>query len=159
MVDKVSSQKGFWVGRYETSNMVSSNSQDTTNKVKIVRGTTSGISNVNWYRMYAQQKAYRSLTEISDTRTSSMIWGSQWDQIMIWMKEVENEPQNSFYVLNALGMGNYGTDDDSDSDTTYPAPTGNSDNYKVKNVFDLAGNVRDWTLEANSTITRIYRRR
>ena len=159
MVNKVSNQKGFWVGRYETSNMVSSNSQDTTNKVNIVRGTTNRINSVDWYRMYAQQKAYRSLTEISDTRTSSMIWGSQWDQIMIWMKEVENESQNSFYVVNALGMGNYGTTDDSDTSTSSPAPTGNSDSYKVKNVFDLAGNVDDRTLEANSTFTRILRRR
>ena len=164
MVNKVSSQKGFWVGRYETSTMYGGsnghdNSQDTTNKVKIVRGTTDGINTVDWYRMYAQQKSYRSLTEISSSRTSSMIWGSQWDQIMIWMKEVENEAKKSFYVLNALGMGNYGTDDDSDSDTTAPAPTGNLDNYKVKNVFDLAGNVNDWTLEAYRTSHRISRRR
>ena len=159
MVSKVSTQKGFWVGRYETSNMVSSNSQDTTNKVTIVRGTTGGINNVDWYRMYAQQKAYRNLAEISSSRTSSMIWGSQWDQIMIWMKEVENEAKNSFYVVNSLGMGNYGTADDSDTSTSAPAPTGNSDKYKVKNVFDLAGNVDDWTLEASDTIYRITRRR
>ena len=164
MVSKVSTQKGFWVGRYETSNMYggsngNDNSQDTTNKVKIVRGTTNGINNVDWYRMYAQQKAYRNLAEISSSRTSSMIWGSQWDQIMIWMKEEENEDKNSFYVVNALGMGNYETTDDSDTSTTSPAPTGNSDEYKVKNVFDLAGNVRDWTLEASSTIFRINRRR
>ena len=164
MVSKVSAQKGFWVGRYETSNMYGGsnghdNSQDTTNKVKIVRGTTNGINNVDWYRMYAQQKAYRNLAEISSSRTSSMIWGSQWDQIMIWMKEVENEAKNSFYVVNALGMGNYGTADDLDTSTGAPATTGNSDKYKVKNVFDLAGNVLDWTLEANYTTSRLSRRR
>ena len=164
MVSKVSTQKGFWVGRYETSNMYGGsdghdNSQDTTNKVKIVRGTTSGINNVDWYRMYAQQKAYRNLAEISSSRTSSMIWGSQWDQIMIWMKEEENETKNSFYVVNALGMGNYGTADDSDTSPIDPAPTGNSDKYKVKNVFDLAGNLFDRTLEANDTDYRISRRR
>ena len=159
MVNKVSGQKGFWVGRYETSNMTSNNTQDTTNKVKIIRGTTNGINNVDWYRMYAQQKAYRSLTEISSSRTSSMIWGSQWDQIMIWMKEVENEVKSSFYLVNALGMGNYGTADDSDTSRSDPVQTGNSDSYKVKNVFDLAGNVRDWTLEANYTNNRISRRR
>ncbi len=159
MAEKVSVQKGFWVGRYETSNMTSNNTQDTTNKINIVRGTTNGISNVNWYRMYAQQKAYRSLTEISNTRTSSMIWGSQWDQIMIWMKEVRNEAKNSFYVVNALGMGNYGTVDDSDSSTSSPAPTGNSEKYKVKNIYDIAGNVRSWTLEADNANYRVDRRR
>ena len=153
MVEKVSAQKGFWVGRYETSNMTSNNTQDTTNKIKIVKGATNGINNVTWYRMYAQQKAYRSLTEISETRTSSMIWGSQWDQIMIWMKEVRNETKNSYYIVNASEMGNYGA-------TNNPVPTGNSEKYKVKNIYDLAGNVSSWTLEARFTkYYRISRRR
>ena len=157
MADKVSTQKGFWVGRYETSNMASSNSQDTTNKVKIVRGTTSGINNVDWYRMYAQQKAYRNLAEISSSRTSSMIWGSQWDQIMIWMKEVKNTvdtTRGQYYITNAVGMGNYGNIsvvDDGYSSTSAPAETGC---FKTKNIYDLAGNVYDWTLEASSTSSR-----
>ena len=155
MVSRVSDKKGFWVGRYETSNMVSDNA---TNKITVIKGTTTGINSVNWYRMYAQQKSYSKLA-LGDTTpaTSSMIWGSQWDQIMIWMKEVRNTNKNSYYVINSLTMGNYGTSDDSDTDTNNPAPTGNSENYKVKNVYDLAGNVEDWSLEADSTASRVPR--
>ena len=160
MVSRVASKGGFWVGRYETSGMVSDNTQDTTNKVTVIRGTTTGINgnSINWYRMYAQQKAYKNLvlTESANV-TSSMIWGSQWDQIMIWMKEVENEEKSSYYVINSLTMGNFGTSDDSDSSTSSPAKTGNSEKYKVKNVFDLAGNVYDWTLEADFTYDRVFR--
>ena len=159
MVEKVSKQKGFWVGRYETSNMTTDNTKDTSNKIEIIRGTTNGINNVDWYRMYAQQKSYRNLTEISSTRTSSMIWGSQWDQIIIWMRNVKNEAKNSYYVINSLTMGNFGTSDDPDSSATSPSPTGNSDKYKVKNVYDLAGNVFDGTLESDSTYYRVYRRK
>ncbi len=162
MVTRVDEKEGFWVGRYETSKM--SNSTTTTyaesNKIQVgvKRGTTEGINKVTWYRMYAQQKIYKekALTE-SENITSSMIWGSQWDQIMIWMKEVENEAKSSYYVINSLTMGNYGTSDDEDESTAEPAATGNSENYKVKNVFDLAGNVRDWTLEANYTHGRVSR--
>lgn len=162
MVTRVDEKEGFWVGRYETSKM--SNSTTTTyaesNKIQVgvKRGTTEGINKVTWYRMYAQQKIYKekALTE-SENITSSMIWGSQWDQIMIWMKEVENEAKSSYYVINSLTMGNYGTSDDEDESTAEPAATGNSENYKVKNVFDLAGNVRDWTLEANNTGSRVDR--
>ena len=162
MVTRVASKGGFWVGRYETSSMVNSNTQDATNRVTVIRGT--GIASVDWYRMYAQQKAYKSLalTE-SASVTSSMIWGSQWDQIMIWMKSVPSQYTDStytgkFYVTNAVSMGNYGirvVDDGWSSVTT--APTGNSDNYKVKNVFDLAGNVLEWTLEAGYTSNRVAR--
>ena len=115
--------------------------------------------------MYAQQKAYRNLTEISSARTSSMIWGSQWDQIMIWMKDVPSEYTDTtytgkFYVTNAVGMGNFGTIsgvNDGWSSTTSPAPTGYQDSYKVKNIYDLAGNVYDWTLEADYTYGRVIR--
>ena len=167
MVNKVSSNKGFWVGRYETSNMTSNNTQDKTNKIKVVRGATTGVSrnSINWYRMYAQQKAYRSLTEISSARTSSMIWGSQWDQIMIWMKDVPSEYTDTtytgkYYITNAVGMGNFGVSsgiNDGWSSTSSPAPTGYQDAYRVKNIYDLAGNLYDWTLEASSTNNRAVR--
>ena len=162
MVTRVDEKEGFWVGRYETSKMSNSTTTtyDKSNEIQVgvKRGATQGISDVTWYRMYAQQKIYKekALTE-SENVTSSMIWGSQWDQIMIWMKEVENEAKSSYYVINSLTMGNYGTSDDEDESTAEPAATGNSENYKVKNVFDLAGNVRDWTLEAYSTNGRVYR--
>ena len=68
------------------------------------------------------------------------------------MKE-ENEKKNSYYVTNSLGMGNYGTSDDTQSGLA------NTGFAKVKNVFDLAGNVNDWTLEANNTNHRVIRRR
>ena len=153
MVEKVSKQKGFWVGRYETSNMINDNAKDTSNKIRVIKGTTDGINKVDWYRMYAQQKSYRNLTEISSTRTSSMIWGSQWDQIMIWMRGVENEAQNSYYIVNSQTMGNF--------DINHGLQSGIEETgyYKVKNIYDLAGNIEEWTVEADSTGVRVNRRR
>lgn len=161
MVTKVTENKGFWVGRYETSNMVNDNAQDATNQITVIKGTTTGINNVNWYRMYAQQKSYSNLALTNSTSTtSSMIWGSQWDQIMIWMKEVKNTvntDNGEYYVTNAVGMGNYGVaDEDAYGDTSNPAATGC---YDVKNIYDLAGNIYDWTLEAFTTSNRVLRRR
>ena len=178
MVNRVSIKKGFWVGRYETSNMAGTASTsasdalnkatvaaDATNKIKVIKGTTTGISYdssipnfINWYRMYAQQKNYSNLANI--TATSSMIWGSQWDQIMIWMKDVDNISQSSKYVVNSIGMGNFGTIsgvDDGWSSISAPAPTGYQEIYKVKNVYDLAGNVFDWTAGAIFDHGRFYR--
>ena len=161
MVEKVNKNKGFWVGRYETSHMVDNNSQDNTNEIKVIKGTTEGINNVNWYRMYAQQKSYSSLgLNSGSTITSSMIWGSQWDQIMIWMKGIENTVNSTngrYYVTNSIGMGNYGISGEDDyDDTSNPAETGC---YDVKNIFDLAGNIYDFTLEADDTNVRVERRR
>ena len=77
---------------------------------------------------------------------------------MIWMRGIRNESQNSYYVINAVGMGNYGTGDD-DTNTSAPVATGNREAYNVKNIYDLAGNVNDWSLEAYHTNRRVLRRR
>ena len=160
MVEKVSQTGGFWIGRYETSNMQNST---TKTQVSTRRGTITGINNVTWYRMYAQQSLYSG--NIQTSKTSSMIWGSQWDQVMIWMKNVVNDKENTrgkYYVTNGVGKGNYGTItingsnvDDGNSSTSAPAQTGSQDAYAVKNIFDLAGNVLEWTLEAYNTTRRV----
>ena len=154
MVEKVATNGGFWVGRYETSNMNSSSFTTESGAVNVLKGTTTGINSVTWYKMYEGQKEYKQANiGNKSTTTSSMIWGSQWDQIMIWMKDVENASRNSYYIINSLTMGNFGTSDDS---TSGLADTGF---YSVKNIYDLAGNVYDWTLEAVYTYNRVIRRR
>ena len=154
MIESVEQKGGFWVGRYETTNMNSSNF--TTTPVTSIKGITTGISNVTWYKMYEGQKTYKTAKLTQSTKTtSSMIWGSQWDQIMIWMRNVKNG--DKYYITNSVGMGNFGTIsgvNDGYSSTTSPA---NAGCFDVKNVFDLAGNVRDWTLEAYNTFFRVGR--
>lgn len=156
MIEKVKENEGFWVGRYETTNMNSTNF--TTTPVTIVKGITTGIRDVIWYKMYEGQKAYKMAKLIkSASTTSSMIWGSQWNQIMIWMRNVQNTTNGKYYIINSVGMGNFGTIsgvNDGYTDTSSPA---NAGCFEVKNVFDLAGNVRDWTLEANGSNYRVYR--
>ena len=167
MVKKVEENRGFWVGRYETSSMSDSTTENyiASNRIQVSskRNTTNGINNVTWYKMYAQQKIYSELALESKT-TSSMIWGSQYDQIMIWMKEEKSSDQapsrGKYYVTNGAGKGNYGTIsgvDDGNSSEDTPAPTGSQDAYSTKNIFDLAGNVFEWSLEANYTNNRVIR--
>ena len=164
MVEKVKNAGGFWVGRYETTNM-------NTNQVASKKGTTSGINNVTWYRMYAIQSLYSNNVlknvEPKTTKTSSMIWGSQYDQIMIWMKNIENDEETTrgkYYVTNGVVKGNYGKITingneikDGNDKTTSPASTGSQETYRVKNIYDLAGNVYEWSLEAYDTDRRVLR--
>ena len=88
---------------------------------------------------------------------STLIYGVQWDAIMRWMKNIENSsatktsPQNK-YILDSTGKGNYYDSDD----TNNPAATG-TNNYEVKNICDMAGNVDEWTMEAYDTDGRVDR--
>ena len=155
MVKGVAEKGGFWVGRYETSSMSQDTGKDTSTSdfIKVVKGTKSGIDNVNWYRMYAQQKNYKNSLKQSQNTKSSMIWGSQWDQIMIWMKDIKNG--DNYYITKSSGMGNFNISTVNDGFNGL-AETGC---FEVRNIYDLAGNTYDWTLEASSTNVRVSRRR
>ena len=96
--------------------------------------------------MYASQKNMNVGTSGAKTH---MIWGSQWDQVMIWMKDVKNTTDSSkYFILDSTGMGVY--------NVSNPLAPGQ---YQVKGVYDLAGNVFDWTMEAYDTDVRACRGR
>lgn len=146
MINSIYENGGFWVGRYETSNF----SNDSNQQIKIIKGTTNGINGINWYRMYAHQKKYKLFLN-SSSFCSSMIWGCQWDQIMIYMRNIKNNNRNSYYVVDSITMGNFNTNDDAYDEV---APTGF---FEVCNIFDLAGNLHEWTLENYGSASRTRR--
>ena len=43
------------------------------------------------------------------------------------------------------------------SSESFLLTTGASDSFKAKNIFDLAGNVYEWTMEAGSSTDRVFR--
>ena len=161
VVKSVYENQGFYIGRYETSGMVNSNTNAT---VKSVAGTNTGISSVTWYRMYAQQKKYAENNQLTSVK-STMIQGAAYDQVM---KFVENGERPDGQPYNITTYGNVGHD--SLSFTTKPYQTGGRDystnykgttpyNDKVKNIYDLEGNVVTWTTEAHSANRRVNRGR
>ena len=145
IVKSVEKQKGFWVARYELSHTKVSG----INKAESKRGQTVSSAAVLhlWYGLYetCQNVNLQSGTGME----SSMIYGSQWDQIMIWMKEERNINDNTlFYILNSNNMGNYTND---------WQVCGYKSDYSVKQVFDLGGNLWDYTVEASKDSERTSR--
>ena len=153
VVKSVYENQGFYIGRYETSGMVDSNTNAT---VKSVAGTNTGIGSVTWYRMYAQQKKYAENNQLTSVK-STMIQGAAYDQVM---KFVENGERPDGQPYNIKTAGNVGHNLSSPYQTAglnYSSSV--SYNDKVKNIYDLEGNVFTWTTEAYSTDYRVYRGR
>ena len=153
VVKSVYENQGFYIGRYETSGMVDDNTNAT---VKSVAETNTGISGVTWYRMYAQQKKYTENNGLTSVK-STMIQGAAYDQVM---KFVENGERPDGQPYNIKTAGNVGHNLSSPYQTAglnYSSSV--SYNDKVKNIYDLEGNVMTWTTEANSTFGRVYRGR
>ena len=154
---------GFYVGRYEagTTNSARSSSSGITDEVLVQQGkyvyNYVGWSNnnamtvetggaVELSKNFANQKGYSSVT-------SSLIYGVQWDAIMNFIDPAyaTGTCAEDSFVRDSSGKGNYNGESGS------PAVTGASANYAVKNIYDLGGNVYEWTMEASSTSSRVYR--
>ena len=147
LVASVKQNGGFWIGRYESGNL-------NTNTAVSKKGA-SGINNVNWYQMYKAQKNIYGNTSKNKTH---MVWGSQFDQVLIYLKDVPNVPAetNKFFVLDSTDMGVYSNNRSSYWDNETTKTTGK---FNVRGIYDIAGNAWDRTMETYSTNHRTIRGR
>jgi len=88
---------------------------------------------------------------------STLVYGVQWDAVMNFMKDVDNpNVPGKKYIEDSTGMGYYETDEYAILGRLATA-TGSSNNYKVKNIYDMAGNVSELTMEAYGIDMRVVR--
>ena len=96
----------------------------------------------------------RNLYPVDDTNygvVSTLIYGIQWDTAL---KFIGAYGGDSEYAINSVGKGNYsGTNGADDiASTSEPAECGAREGKKKKNIYDIAGNVYEWTMEKYSTL-------
>ncbi len=139
MIASVEKYGGFYIGRYETGSL----SQEEAVVVK----NNSDIANQTWYTMYNKSKGVAANSNV----TTTMIWGCQWDAVMRWMYN-SGDAEKKTYTYDSTGKGNY-----YGANENKPIPTGSNDAYAVNNIYDMAGNVYDWTIEADGTGSRVRR--
>ena len=147
MIESVDRYGGFYIGRYETGNLAA----NTSTEPVVVKGNNS-IGGVNWYYQYQNSK----LIGANKNVVSTMIWGSMFDRVLIWLTETGDKTYSD--LMNSSSWGNY-------SDSTGAAetnsgdrqPTGTNEAWQSNNIYDLAGNVSDWTIEASYTYARVLR--
>ena len=153
MIESVSTYGGFYIGRYETGNLDS----NTTTEPVVLKGNND-ISGANWYYMYQNTKKISANSNVKST----MIWGSMWDRTVIWLAETSEATngtngKNYSELTNSTAWGNYSNN--TDEGHGVKQATGYSENWKANNIYDLAGNAYDRTIEAYSTDFRFFRGR
>ncbi len=154
MIESVSKYGGFYIGRYELSGTVT----EPTEKP----GKT--LTKTDWYNLYNACRS--SKLQASDKVKTQMIWGCQWDVTMNWLissgaktsDEVNKDSStwgnyNNYNAANNYTEGTAGYEKNAGS----PQNTGSSENWKANNIYDLAGNVWEWTQEAGGTSRRAGR--
>ena len=156
MVASVEKYGGFYIGRYETGNI----NQDT----PVIQKGNTNISSQTWYNMYKRCKNIKGANTNVET---GMIWGNQWDRTLMWLIETGSKTKEQI-ADDSTSWGNYynatfeyvnssGSTATKNEGSSTRIPTGSAEYTKANNIYDLAGNVRDWTMEANSTDFRVYR--
>ena len=152
MKTSVTIYKGFYVARYEAgkeneNELVSKQGKEVWNNIK----WGESISNIGTSgAVYKSKQMYTGKPGFSIK--SNLIYGVQWDAIMNWIDnkyKTGNCNINSYVVLSS-GKGVY-------EQNGSPSVTGSDEKYAKYNIYDLAGNVGEWTMEAYSTTSRVYR--
>ena len=146
MLNSVATYGGFYIGRYQTGDL----SQTT----PVVKRINTDINNQTWYTMWKKAR------KLSGTSAGvQMIWGIQWDETLKWLIDT-GEKTYAEIASDSTSWGNY----ENNSFTYYTntskstatkaksngtrIPSGAYEGANANNVYDLAGNVRDWTLES-----------
>ena len=156
MVASVEKYGGFYIGRYETGNI----NQDT----PVIQKGNTNISSQTWYNMYKRCKNIKGANTNVET---GMIWGNQWDRTLMWLIETGSKTKEQI-ADDSTSWGNYynatfeyvnssGSTATKNEGSSTRIPTGSAEYTKANNIYDLAGNVRDWTMEAYSTNYRVCR--
>ena len=137
----INKYKGFYVGRYETT--INNGTIGSQKGATVLKADTK-LPNDKDYRWYGLYKAQKDLYSTSTSVFSSMITSKEWDTIMTFTGYGDTTRATSTYATTP--------------DLSGSAYKGTTDTYDLsKNIYDLAGNVMEWTLEAYFANYRVSR--
>ena len=183
MLKSVYENGGFYVGRYEagidTTTGTNRTSEGPTNSdgKYTIEGMSIPVSKADAYPYtYVTRTQAQNLASNvnSGTKTSSLMFGVQWDLVLAFMYNKGNIADSTL-TSNSTAIGNYSDNlwtiknAKAQYSTNYgrtftacPNPfkkesssdilltTGADSSFSVQNIYDIAGNVWEWTLEKTS---------
>ncbi len=157
MILGVEKYRGFYVGRYETGNIGKEKA--------VVRKGNGDIKEQTWHTMYKKVKNLKGQNTNIET---GMIFGSQYDRVITWLIESESRTKEEI-IYNSTSWGNYrnatfeyhmegvGIPLWKFEDSADRLATGSSEYTRLNNIYDLAGNVWEWTIETDGGYYRTVR--
>ena len=155
--DLVEKSGGFYIGRYEASYDDSVSGGRVASKESTSTRTSSStpLANGMLWNYVSQTEALNKSKEMY-TGISTLLTGAAWDRTLGWLEET-GVVTSLEIVGDSKTWGNYR--DDEFSNTTGLINTGEYGETERNNIYDLAGNLWEWTTEASNTSGRVGRGR
>ena len=137
---------GFYIGRYEAG--IPEGDTSTSNKtgIPVSKPRVTVWTNID----YTNAKASAEKMINNEYVQTGLITGKAWDTTCHWIKDSLSSINASAKLTDSKYYGNYKDSESPANVSEYGTKqvAGYSDKWKVKNIYDLAGNVCEWTSEA-----------
>ena len=140
-LESVKKYGGFYISRYNISKSLAGKPQS-------VKGVMPWV-NIN----FGDAKKIASTIEDNEAVKSHLTFGAEYDSVLEWFIKTEVKTLAEI-AEDSTEWGNHWNIENSPRDLV---ETGNREKWCANNIYDLAGNVDEWTQEQNGSSGRVIR--
>ena len=135
---------GFYIGRYEAGIPEEDTSPSNKSGTPVSKKDATVWTNIN----YTNAKSSAESMISNDYVQTGLLTGKAWDTTCHWIEDSLSNFNLSAKLTNSVYYGNYkNSKTPADENNGTKRSTGSNENWKIKNIYDLAGNVWEWTNE------------
>ncbi len=139
-LESVKKYGGFYISRYNISSSAG--------KPQSVKGVMPWV-NINFY----EAKKVASIVEDNEVVKSHLTFGAEYDSVLEWFIKTKVKTLAEI-ALDSTEWGNYRNTENSPKKVV---ETGSREEWCTNNIYDIAGNVDEWTQEQNKNSYRVTR--
>ena len=139
---------GFYIGRYEAGIPEGDTSASNKKGIPVSKKDVIIWTNIN----YTNSKASAESMISNEYVQTGLITGTAWDTTCHWIEGSLKSINELASLKDSRYYGNYKNSlAPANENSGTKREAGFSENWKTKNIYDLAGNVWEWTSEAHSS--------